>query len=497
MPVQILNDPGWASGVGQGLGMGLSEGLEALAHRKIQKLNQDKNVRGLEALGIPHDKAVAIAGLDPKVQGEIIKQALAAPQNAAYAQGLESFINEGRQAPQQQNVPNPLSSIFGMQGQQQAQPQQQIQNVQPAPGLQQRLAQPLSGNLRQMQEQLGSKIEGMGSSWPQALKEAQPGYNAQPEVVSQGLNALQNSNQPVQQQPIVQGQQQDTGFRLPAGVNQQQAQNLTNLAMQKQQRVSQENLAKERLATQKELAEMREEGKEKRHKESLSQTEQLVSDKETLPYYKATLSNAREAKNSEARLGRIEEITKKDLAQGSLTPRPLVLLNSWLKENRHIGIDFSALMSGDTQELEKLSNDFLRGASSALHTNKLTNYDLAQFLKTVPTLLQSNEGRLRVIENIRLFNEMTKLEKDAMNAIIKENHGRRPRDLQALVDERIDKDLDKIVERFKTASDDAVNSANQWAYNEQHKEFKKRGFSTRGLLSYMKPENLPSTTEFR
>jgi hypothetical protein len=112
------------------------------------------------------------------------------------------------------------------------------------------------------------------------------------------------------------------------------------------------------------------------------------------------------------------------------------------------GIDMTALLHQDSQEFRKLSNDFLKDAKDTFGS-RLTNYDVKTFLSTVPTLSQSHLGKLRVINNLRSFNEAALLRKKAMDQIIKENGGRRPANLDTLIEERISPKLDELAAKFK------------------------------------------------
>ncbi len=166
------------------------------------------------------------------------------------------------------------------------------------------------------------------------------------------------------------------------------------------------------------------------------------SNKETADLYKEINDRATSADKSEKRLKRFEELIQK----GNLT-HPL--FGSFVKTLQHgipllgVSIDLGSLMSTDSQEFDKLSTDFLREAK-ALFGSKMTEGELMQFLKTIPSLSQSNEGKVAVIQNMKEFNAASKLSKKAMNDIIREKGGRPP-NLQELIDARIAPELDRIV----------------------------------------------------
>ena len=113
-----------------------------------------------------------------------------------------------------------------------------------------------------------------------------------------------------------------------------------------------------------------------------------------------------------------------------------------------LGIDLHSLLHPDSQEFRKLSSDFLKDAKDTFGS-RLTNYDVKTFLSTVPTLSQSDAGKLRVIRNLRSFNEAALARKKALDDIIKENGGRRPANLDTLVEERVSPLLDSLATKFK------------------------------------------------
>lgn len=183
---------------------------------------------------------------------------------------------------------------------------------------------------------------------------------------------------------------------------------------------------------------------ERRHQEKLAQSEQLAINKETLPFVTEVNKAVKAADFSEPRLARMEKLNN----EGKLGSN---LYNSLISSvsKQALGLDLTNLMTADAQEFEKLSTDFFKNIKDIVGT-RVTNFDIQQFLKTVPTLNQSKEGRQRVITNLRVFNDMARVKQKSMRDIIKENKGKRPSDLEELVDERSKDELDKIAERFKS-----------------------------------------------
>lgn len=104
-------------------------------------------------------------------------------------------------------------------------------------------------------------------------------------------------------------------------------------------------------------------------------------------------------------------------------------------------------ISPDTQEFEKLSAEFIRDVKS-IFGSRITNLDLETFLKSIPTLENTDFGKKAIIKNMRIFNKGKEARVKVMNDIIKENGGKRPFDLHAQVEERVAPMLDRISKQF-------------------------------------------------
>ncbi len=196
-----------------------------------------------------------------------------------------------------------------------------------------------------------------------------------------------------------------------------------------------ESAQRERLETRKERSEFR--------KEAIA--EQREIDKETLPFYRDTTKAYKGAKETEQRIGRMENLVR----EGKLdSPQFSSLLDTVSKGLFGFGINLDALRSPDSQEFKKLSVEFLKNAKN-LFGPRVTQSEIQMFMQMVPTLQQSDKGKLRVINNMSAYNEADKLKKKAMDQIINENNGRRPRNIEMLVDNIISPQLDALAAEFK------------------------------------------------
>jgi hypothetical protein len=103
-----------------------------------------------------------------------------------------------------------------------------------------------------------------------------------------------------------------------------------------------------------------------------------------------------------------------------------------------------------TEEFEKLSADFIRDAK-AIFGSRITDVDLQSFVKMIPNLMQTDEGKLAVIRNMRNANRLSALRAETAKGIIKANGGRRPPNLRMMVDEMTSDFADQLAQEFKAA----------------------------------------------
>lgn len=191
--------------------------------------------------------------------------------------------------------------------------------------------------------------------------------------------------------------------------------------------------------------EKREKEKLELKKQQMASQEKLAAFKETKPERKEILNEAKSAKDTLARLDRMDELSKK----GKLdSPIYLELL-------KKSGFDVPALTTPDSQEFRKLEVDFLRDAKNIFGA-RVTNYEASQFLKTIPSLSQSKEGRERVIRNLKLINEGKLVRADALKEILKENKGTPPLDLAEQIEERVSPKIDKLLNEFRRGAQGKV-----------------------------------------
>jgi len=217
---------------------------------------------------------------------------------------------------------------------------------------------------------------------------------------------------------------------------------------------------------------------ERRHRETLAAQKEARVQKETLPFYQEVIKEDKAAKENDIVLNRMEKLIEK----GKLPPAGLYKFVRELQEkvpSTHgaagggllgaavggpigaaigagagaaiapiAGIMESAIKGvyPDTEEFEKLSTGFIRGAKN-LFGNRVTNQELSTFLQTVPTLMQTDNGKKAIIKNMKIFNEAAHLKAETMKKVIKK-YGGRPENFELIINEEMSKELDKLAKEF-------------------------------------------------
>lgn len=114
------------------------------------------------------------------------------------------------------------------------------------------------------------------------------------------------------------------------------------------------------------------------------------------------------------------------------------------------------IASGDAQQYVKTINDFTRNAKQS-YGARVTNFDLQQFMKRLPTLANSAEGRKRIIQQLQIINQLDHLRAQALKDVIEDYGGIRNIDwdkAKDLADKRIEKKRDRLIGEFKNIGSD-------------------------------------------
>ena len=124
--------------------------------------------------------------------------------------------------------------------------------------------------------------------------------------------------------------------------------------------------------------------------------------------------------------------------------------------------NLTSVLSPESQQFEKLSTDFLKNAKD-LFGSRITDQEVQNFLKTIPSLTQSNSGKIAVIENLKDFNEAAKVKRDITNELLKKYGSNLPANFEDQVEELARPSLDALAEKFKKVAD--INPAAYAGYS--------------------------------
>jgi hypothetical protein len=283
-----------------------------------------------------------------------------------------------------------------------------------------------------------------------------------------GLAALNQQNQQQGQQQQANPQDQISQalqqyFNNPTLGNQQQIPQFGQQAPQQQmgqQQGQEQGLTPERAKLIEGIFETPERRKEKREQQKLELVQRQAQNKEkefnlkeTKKYVEDLKVKEKASKEADLRLKRMETLidkgklpnaaiwsflTKVENAPyiGGLTALLADPVKSWIKSG-----------NPDIEEFEKLSNDFVKNAKPYFGS-RLTDKDLEIYMQTIPTLLQTDSGKKKVIQNLRSLNELTEIEAKAVRSIIRENGGIPPLDIEQQVQDKIGSKLDKVAKKF-------------------------------------------------
>lgn len=393
--MQIINDVGFAEKMGTGLGTGLGAGLEELANLKLKQLKERHQAKAYEQVGLPG----ALALLDPKIAAQYLKQQAALKQQQL---GVEQYNKMQNQLNAQNQDSNVLSQLLP----QQIQGQNQYQDLSP-------------------QASAVSAVQGSGL---ENMLGNIPGMDVLQQNAPEIQQIQQNESQQAQQDEIKKLQELQKSTPSPAQLKRMSPEEKRKVIAKYVGIVPEkyiDNALKEIDASE----------EQKRHEENeLTKRWELVGKER-----EKILDDHDIAQSDLEELKRMEELDRE--GEGLDTPGYLEFLE-------RSGFDIPSLKGGNTQEFVKLSANWIRNAKSYFG-GKITNTELEKFLETVPSLMQSPEGRKRVIANLKKVARIKEARYDSYREILRENKNIPPRDLREQVNDRTDEKIKKITKKFK------------------------------------------------
>jgi hypothetical protein len=134
------------------------------------------------------------------------------------------------------------------------------------------------------------------------------------------------------------------------------------------------------------------------------------------------------------------------LNKSAKLPKDFGLLNVDKEGN----LRFPFASSPEAQRFVKTLNEFSSGAKDTFGS-RVTNFDLAQFLKRFPTLLNSEEGRRQIAQQMKIVNDINSVYYKNLQDIFSKSGGARRIDADVaedLAERRSEKAIDELVKRF-------------------------------------------------
>jgi len=177
---------------------------------------------------------------------------------------------------------------------------------------------------------------------------------------------------------------------------------------------------------------------ERRHREVLAQQRELAQYKATKDVRHDIVEKAKAARQDLKDLDRMEELGRDNRLS---TPGYVEFL-------KRSGLDIPTLTNPSTEEFLKIQANFLRNAK-AYFGSRISNYEAEQFLKTIPSLSQSPEGRKRVIANLKYISRAALEHYNALKEVIAENKGLPPMDLEEQIYDKTEKKMDALAKKFR------------------------------------------------
>ena len=127
--------------------------------------------------------------------------------------------------------------------------------------------------------------------------------------------------------------------------------------------------------------------------------------------------------------------------------------------------DVPGFLSGDAEAFNKVLANFQRGVKDVYGGN-VTNREMDQFLKTIPTLYHTPEGRELIFSGMKKYYRAGKERAKVEREIIKNNNNVPPQDLHEQVNEKfrpIQKDLARKFKRDVEAAEKLASKTSRLA----------------------------------
>jgi hypothetical protein len=178
----------------------------------------------------------------------------------------------------------------------------------------------------------------------------------------------------------------------------------------------------------------------------LTPTERVSREKErygtNLPIYQETTAKLKTADKNKALIGILEKLDESDKL-----PTGIERLN--VDSEGNLKLPFFS--SAEAQRFVTTINEFSEGAKDT-YGSRVTNFDLAQFMRRFPTLMNTKEGRRQIYEQMKIVNDINKEYYGALRDVYREAGGIRKIDAdraESIAEERSKAKVDQLYEKFQ------------------------------------------------
>jgi hypothetical protein len=168
-------------------------------------------------------------------------------------------------------------------------------------------------------------------------------------------------------------------------------------------------------------------------------------EKQERPFYNKTLEGYKHGREALEEISKATSIIQSGKSQNAIE-------HSWKKFlGKTFKVNLADLQGADTEQLEKIYAGFQKGARDWF-PGRVTDRDLAAFVKTLPDLSKTTEGQLRILSSMKARAEAQVVRYEALKQIRQLNHGRLPPYAEELVEEAVGPQLDALAEGFISGS---------------------------------------------
>ncbi len=164
--------------------------------------------------------------------------------------------------------------------------------------------------------------------------------------------------------------------------------------------------------------------------------------KEAQSYVSELRKKNRRSNEINKAIGRMETYNESGKLSSPLSAALVKLIGA-----KGYGPDLSFLLTKESQDFDKIATGFLKYAKDYFGS-RITEGEVNTYLKSVPSLVNSKDGRRLIIDQWKQLLEADKINHDAVQDIIRENGGKIPSNIEDIASQRTQPQMDRLYEKF-------------------------------------------------